>query len=63
MTTSQIEGIEFKHIYFNNKKKEFILFLDCQNEEKYREWRKICPPPQGAKDWHEIYLTREEYFK
>ncbi len=63
LTTSKIEGIEFKQIYFNNGKKEFVLFLDCKNEDKYHKWRTICPPPPGAKDWHETYLTREEYLK
>lgn len=61
-TTSQIEGILFKDIYFTNDKKEFILFLECRSEETYHEWRKICPPPPGAEDWHEILLTRSQFF-
>jgi hypothetical protein len=60
-TTSQIEGITFKDIYFMRGKKEFVLFLDCDSEEKYHEWREICPPPSGAKDWYEILLNKEEH--
>jgi len=61
-TTSQVEGVTFKDIYFVEGKKEFVLFLECESEEKYLEWRKICPPPLGAKDLYEILLTKDEYF-
>lgn len=61
-TTSQIQGIRFNDIYFMKDKKEFVLFLECDNEEKYLEWRKICPPPTGGKDWYEILLTKKEHF-
>jgi hypothetical protein len=60
-TTSKIDGVIFNDIYFNKGKKEFILFLECENVEKYLKWREICPPPQGAKDWYEVFLTREEH--
>lgn len=61
-TISQVEGVIFKDIYFVKGKKEFVLFLECESEEKYLEWREICPPPPGAKDWYEILLTKDEYF-
>jgi hypothetical protein len=61
-TTSEVEGIKFRDIYFVKNKKEFVLFLECDSEEKYLAWRKICPPPPGAKDWYEILFTREEHF-
>ncbi|MGA2526622.1 MAG: hypothetical protein ABSF79_08420 [Smithellaceae bacterium] len=61
-TISQVKGITYKNIYFVKDKKEFVLFLECENEAKYLEWREICPPPPGAKDWHEVLLTRKEYF-
>ncbi|MFW9894630.1 MAG: hypothetical protein ACFFD7_02385 [Candidatus Thorarchaeota archaeon] len=61
-TTSQIEGIELINIYFPKDKQEFVLFLKCKEEMAYHEWRKICPPPNGANDWFEIFLTRDEYF-
>lgn len=61
-TTSQVEGVTYKDIYFVKGRKEFVLFLECESEEKYLEWRKLCPPPQGAKDWYEIYLTKEERY-
>lgn len=60
-TTSQVEGIEFRDIYFVKEKKEFVLLLECDNEKNYLEWREICPPPPGAKDWYEVLLDREEY--
>jgi hypothetical protein len=59
-TTSQIEGVNYKDIYFVKGKKEFVLFLECESEEKYLEWREICPPPPGAKDWYEVLLTKDE---
>ena len=61
-TTSQVEGVTFKDIYFMEDKKEFVLFLECDSEEKYLEWREICPPPPGANDWYEVLLTKEEHF-
>lgn len=61
-TTSKIDGIDFKNIYFVKDKGEFIVILDCSNEEKYLEWRKICPPPPGANDWYDVLLNKEEYF-
>jgi len=62
-TTAMIDGIEFKDIYFPKDKDEFVLVLDCESEEKYLEWRDICPPPPGAKDWYEVLLTKQEQFK
>jgi hypothetical protein len=61
-TTSQIEGVTYKDIYFVIGKKEFVLNLECDSEEKYLEWREICPPPSGAKDWYQVLLTKDEYF-
>lgn len=59
-TISQIEEVTFKDIYFVKDKKEFVLFLMCENEKKYLKWREICPLP-GAKDWYEILLTVDEH--
>jgi hypothetical protein len=61
-TTNQVDGITFVDIYFPINKKEFVLFLQCEDEKAYRTWRKICPPPDGANDWFEIFLTKEENF-
>lgn len=61
-TVSQVEGVGFKNIYFVKGKKEFVLFLECEDEQKYHEWREICPPPPGADDWHEVFLTQDEFF-
>jgi hypothetical protein len=61
-TTSQIAGITFKDIYFMKDEKEFILFLECDSEKSYHEWREICPPPPGANDWYEVLLTKNEQF-
>ncbi len=61
-TTSKIDGVSLKDIYFPKNKDEFILVLDCKSEDKYLEWRDICPPPSGADDWYEVLLTREEQF-
>jgi hypothetical protein len=62
-TSSKIDGVEFKEIYFPEGKNEFVLVLDCANEQMYLEWRNICPPPTGARDWYEILLDKDEQFK
>lgn len=61
-TTSQVEGVTYNDIYFVKSKKEFVLFLECESEEKYLEWRELCPPPPGANDWYEVLLTKEVQF-
>jgi hypothetical protein len=61
-TTAQVEGITYKDIHFVKGKKEFVLSLECDREDRYHAWRQICPPPPGAKDWHEVLLTKDERF-
>ena len=61
-TTTDIDGIEFINIYFPKNKEEFVLFLECEEENVYLDWRNICPPPNGANDWYEIFLNTEENF-
>jgi len=61
-TTSKVDGVEFKDIFFPKGKDEFVLMMDCINEDKYLEWRDICPPPPGAKDWYEVLLSKDEQF-
>jgi len=62
-TTSKVEGVVLEDILFPAGKNEFVLAMDCASENDYLEWREICPPPPGADDWHEIFLTREEYLQ
>jgi hypothetical protein len=59
-TTSKVDGVVLKDIYFPKGKDEFVLILDCTEEDKYLEWRDICPPPPGADDWYEVLLTKKE---
>ncbi|UCG36070.1 MAG: hypothetical protein JSV64_05430 [Candidatus Bathyarchaeota archaeon] len=61
-TTSQIGGVKLNGIYFPKGRREFVLAVECVSEDKYLEWRDACPPPAGAKDWYEVYLTREERY-
>ncbi|MHA1987294.1 MAG: hypothetical protein ACW98D_11685 [Promethearchaeota archaeon] len=61
-TTSKFKGISFNDIFFSRNKKKFVLLLECESEDVYLMWRKICPPPSGAKDWYEVYLSKREYF-
>jgi hypothetical protein len=61
-TTSRVPGIALKDILFLRDRDEFVLLLECKDEESYQEWREICPPPPGARDWYEVYLSREEQF-
>lgn len=62
-TASRVEGAEFNDVYFPKNKDEFVLVMDCVSEEKYLLWRKTCPPPAGAKDWYEVFLTKEERYR
>ncbi|MGO8945704.1 MAG: hypothetical protein ACLQJ7_18775 [Syntrophobacteraceae bacterium] len=61
-TTSKVEGITLQDIFFPKAKEEFVLILECNTEDSYLEWREICPPPPGAKDWYEVLLTKDEHF-
>jgi len=61
-TTAEVEGVSYKDIYFVKGAREFVLYLQCESEEKYLQWREICPPPPGAKDWYEVLLDKKEYF-
>lgn len=51
-TTSHVDGVSLKEICFPKDKVEFVLVLDCISEDKYLEWRDVCPPPPGASDWY-----------
>jgi hypothetical protein len=61
-TASEVDSVEFKDIYFPKGKDECILVMECVNEEKYLEWRAICPLPPDAKDWYEVMLLEDERF-
>lgn len=61
-TTSKVPGITLQDILFPEDKAEFVLVLDCTSEERYLDWREICPPPPGAHDWYEVLLTKDERF-
>lgn len=59
-TTSRVDGVILIDIYFPAETNEFIIALDCESEEKYLEWCRISPSPDGAKNWHEIWMTKAE---
>jgi hypothetical protein len=61
-TASKVPGVILKDIYFPRRKEEFVLVMDCTTEDRYLEWRDICPPPPGAKDWYEVLFTKDKYF-
>lgn len=61
-TISKVPGVTLQDIWFPRAKEEFVLVVDCTTEDRYLEWREICPPPSGARDWYEVFLTKEEYF-
>jgi hypothetical protein len=61
-TTSKVPGVTLQDIFFPRGKEEFVLVLGCTTEDRYLEWREICPPPPGSRDWYEVLLTRDEYF-
>ncbi|OIP51077.1 MAG: hypothetical protein COZ12_00070 [Deltaproteobacteria bacterium CG_4_10_14_3_um_filter_60_8] len=62
-TTSAVEGVQLQDILFPKGKEGFLLVFNCETIEIYHEWRKVCPPPPpGATDRYEVFLTRDEYF-
>jgi hypothetical protein len=61
-TTSKVPGVTLQDIWFPMDRDEFVLLLDCTAEDRYLEWRDVCPPPQGARDWYEVFVTKHEYF-
>ena len=60
--TSKVRGVTLLDIYFPTEKDEVVIALDCESEEKYLEWRKICPPPDGAYNGYEVWMTKAEKF-
>lgn len=60
--TSEVEVVSLKDICFPKGKDEFILVLECISEDRYLEWREICPSLSGVSDWYEIFLTKDEQF-
>jgi hypothetical protein len=61
-TTSKVDGIEFNRFYFLKGKEKFSLVTECINDEKYLDWRAVCPPTPGTKEWHEVRLLEDENF-
>lgn len=61
-TTSSVQGVKLERFCFSQGKDEFVLILECASEERYLKWRDICPPPAGARDWYEIFLTAAEVY-
>ncbi len=60
-TTSRIPGVTFQDVCFPKGKKEFVVILNCTSEDRYLEWREICPPPPAARDWYEVFLVKDEF--
>ncbi len=61
-TTSRVSGVTLRDVYFPRGREEFVLALECNSEDDYLKWRRICPPPPGSRDWYEILLNRDERF-
>lgn len=61
-TTSKVDGVSLKDVCFPKNREELVLVIKYTNEDKYLEWRDICPPPPGADDWYEVFLTKDEQF-
>ncbi len=61
-TTSLVDGVALDRILISSGRDKFVLVLDCESEATYQEWREICPPPAGARDWYEVFLTDHEAY-
>ncbi len=62
-TAAKVLGVSLRNFFVLQERDEFILVMDCANEAAYQEWRDLCPPPQGAKDWVESAVLPEDFGK
>lgn len=60
-TAAQVRGVRLRECFVLQERDEFILVIECSDEAAYREWRGLCPPPPGARDWVEAAVLAEEY--
>ncbi len=59
-TAAKVAGVRLRDMFILRERDEFILVMECPDEDSYKEWRELCPPPPGAKDWVEIAHLPEE---
>jgi hypothetical protein len=62
-TAKKVPGVRLRDFFILQERDEFILVMDCLNETAYQEWRDLCPPPPGAKDWVEPAILAEDFSK
>jgi hypothetical protein len=60
-TATKVPGVRLRDFFILQERDEFILVMDCPNEAAYQEWRNLCPPPPGAKDWVEPAILAEDF--
>ncbi len=62
-TAAQVRGVRLRECFVLQGRDEFILVMECPDEAAYQEWRVLCPPPPGARDWVEAAIAAEEFGK
>jgi hypothetical protein len=62
-TAKKVPGVRLRDFFILQERNEFILVMDCPSEKVYQEWRNLCPPPPGAKDWVESAILAEDFGK
>jgi len=60
-TAAKVPGVRLRDMFILQERDEFILVMKCPNEAAYQEWRSLCPPPPGARDWVESAILPEEF--
>ena len=60
-TAKKVPGVRLRDLFILRERDEFILVMDCPDEKAYQEWRDLCPPPPGAKDWVESAILAEDF--
>lgn len=62
-TATKVPGVRLRDLFILQERDEFMLVMEGPNEAAYQEWRKLCPPPPGARDWVESAILAEEFEK
>jgi len=60
-TAKKVPGVSLRDFFILQERDEFILVMDCPNAKAYNEWRNLCPPPPGAKDWVELAILAKDF--
>jgi len=62
-TAARVPGVSLRDFFILQERDELILVMNCPDETAYQEWRELCPPPPGAKDWVDSAVLPDDFGK